>query len=48
VAGEVLHVAQPDRGIQGQCDRRVPQAVRRDAPGDADLAAQRLDEVGDV
>jgi len=27
VAGEVLHIAERDTGVQGCCDRRVPQAV---------------------
>jgi hypothetical protein len=50
VAGVVLHVAQGGAGVQGEGDRRVAQAVRRELlpgadSGDAGQAAYQLVQV---
>jgi hypothetical protein len=50
VAGVVLHVAQRGAGVQGEGDRRMAQAVRRELlppadPGRAGQAAHQLPQV---
>src|SRR5467141_3502721 len=50
VAGVVLHVAQGGAGVQGEGDRRMAQAVRRELlpradPGGAGQAAHELPQV---
>ncbi len=51
MAGVVLHVAQGGAGVQGEGDRRMAQAVRRELlpradPGGAGQAAHQLPQAG--